>query len=93
MKVKSESEVAPSCPTLSDPMDCGPLGSSIHGIFQARVLEWGAIAFSCFPFSHHADALIGMEARYFGECKLYEHLAEITFTAVHIIFNFLGHQP
>ena len=46
MKVKSESEVALSCPTLSDPMDCSPPGSSIHGIFQARVLEWGAIAFS-----------------------------------------------
>ena len=46
MKVKSESEVAQSCPTLSDPMDCRPPGSSIHGIFQARVLEWGAIAFS-----------------------------------------------
>ena len=44
MKVKSE--VAQSCPTLSDPMDCSPPGSSIHGIFQARVLEWGAIAFS-----------------------------------------------
>ena len=46
MKVKSESEVAQSCPTLSDPMDCSPPGSSIHEIFQARVLEWGAIAFS-----------------------------------------------
>ena len=46
MKVKSESEVAQSCPTHSDPMDCSPPGSSIHGIFQARVLEWGAIAFS-----------------------------------------------
>ena len=46
MKVKSESEVAQSCPTLSDPMDCNLPGSSIHGIFQARVLEWGAIAFS-----------------------------------------------
>ena len=46
MKVKSESEVAQSCPTLSDSMDCSPSGSSIHGIFQARVLEWGAIAFS-----------------------------------------------
>ena len=46
MKVKSESEVAESCLTLSDPMDCRPPGSSIHGIFQARVLEWGAIAFS-----------------------------------------------
>ena len=45
MKVKSESEVAQSCPTLSDPIDCSPPGSSILGIFQARVLEWGAIAF------------------------------------------------
>ena len=42
MKVKSESEVTQSCPTLSDPMDCSPPGSSVHGIFQARVLEWGA---------------------------------------------------
>ena len=54
MKVKSENEVAQvvylkvtqSCPTPSDPMDCSLPGSSIHGIFQARVLEWGAIAFS-----------------------------------------------
>ena len=46
MKVKGESEVAQSCLTLSDPMDCSPPGSSVHGIFQARVLEWGAIAFS-----------------------------------------------
>ena len=43
MKVKSESEVAQLCPTLSDPMDCSLTGSSLHGIFQARVLEWGAI--------------------------------------------------
>ena len=46
MKVKSESEVAQSCPTLPDPMDCSPPGSSVHGIFQARALEWGAVAFS-----------------------------------------------
>ena len=50
MKVKSQSEVARSCPTLSDPMDCSLPGSSIHGIFQARVLEWGAIAFSDYKF-------------------------------------------
>ena len=43
MKVKSESEVTQSCPTLRDPMDCSPPGSSVHGIFQVRVLEWGAI--------------------------------------------------
>ena len=46
MKVKSESEVTQSYLTLSDPMDCSLPGSSVHGIFQARVLEWGAIAFS-----------------------------------------------
>ena len=46
MKLRSESEVAQSCPTLLDPMDCSPPGPSVHGIFQARVLEWGAIAFS-----------------------------------------------
>ena len=46
MKVKSESEVAQLCLTLRDPIDCSLPGSSVHGIFQARVLEWGAIAFS-----------------------------------------------
>ena len=46
VKVKSESKVAQSCPTLSNPMDCSPPGFSVHGILQARVLEWGAIAFS-----------------------------------------------
>ena len=51
MKVKSESEVAQSCPTPSDPMDCSLPGSSIHGIFQARVLEWGATAFSILLFT------------------------------------------
>ena len=54
MKVKSQSEVAQSCPTLSDPMGCSLPGSSVHGIFQARVLEWGAIAFSrCLPHCRH----------------------------------------
>ena len=62
MKVKSESEVAQSCPTPSDPMDCSPPGFSVHGIFQARVLEWGALAFSrrvssrikeCFSHTSH----------------------------------------
>ena len=67
MKVKSESEVAQSCLTLSNPMDCSLLGSCIHGIFQARVLEWGAIAFSdnyddsryfiCFEFLIYAKIL------------------------------------
>ena len=57
MKVKSQSEVAQSCPTLRDPMDCSPPGSFVHGIFQARVLEWGAIAFSVLtiycPITNH----------------------------------------
>ena len=53
MKVKSESEVAQSSPTLRDPMDCSPPGSSIHGIFQAGVLEWGAIAFSAAIANKH----------------------------------------
>ena len=48
MKVESESEIAQLCPTLRNPMDCSLPGSSIHGIFQARVLEWGVIAFSLY---------------------------------------------
>ena len=59
MKVKSESEVVQSYPTLSDPMDCSPPGSSVHEIFQARVLEWGTIAFSesslRIPYMTHAN--------------------------------------
>ena len=71
MKVKSESEVPQSFPTLSDPMDCSPPGSSIHGIFQARVLEWGAIAFSNDKFSYqllmsHKSGLPGVEAAVLG---------------------------
>ena len=50
MKVKSESEVTQSCLTLRDPMDCSLPGSSVHGIFQARGLEWGAIAFSVISY-------------------------------------------
>ena len=62
MKVKSESEVAQSCPTLSDPMDCSRPGSSVHGIFQARVLEWGAIAFSVMP-DHKVTNIQGWDPR------------------------------
>ena len=57
MKVKSEREVAQSCPTLSDPMDCSLPGSSVHGIFQARVMEWGAIAF--FPVVYYSLINLG----------------------------------
>ena len=56
MKVRSESEVAQSCPTLRDPKDCSLPGSSVHGIFQARVLEWGAIAFSNSEYAAAAAA-------------------------------------
>ena len=57
---ESESEVAQSCPTLCDPMDCSLPGSSIHGIFQARILEWGAISFSrsCCHFDCHSSCQI-----------------------------------
>ena len=58
MKVKSESEVAQSCLTCSDSMDCSPPGSSIHGIFQARVLEWGAIVT---PWTVAYEAPLSME--------------------------------
>ena len=63
MKVKSESEVAQSWPTLIDPMDCSPPGSSVHEIFQARVLKWGAIAFSilflyCVPNSRSSWLMV-----------------------------------
>ena len=60
MKVKSESQVAQLCLTLSNPMDCSPPGSSVHGIFQARVLEWGAIAFSG---AHYRTRITGFETR------------------------------
>ena len=60
MKVKSESEVAQSCLTLSDPMDCSLPGSSFHGIFQARVLEWGSIAFS--------DAVVYVSSKEESKC-------------------------
>ena len=68
MKEKSESEVAQSCPTLSDPMDCSLPGSSVHGIFQARVLEWGAIAFSELSTAQHqvteAALLLGFPSHF-----------------------------
>ena len=57
MKVKSESEVTQSCPTPSDLMDCSLPGSSVHGIFQARVLEWAAIAFSREVLQFYANVI------------------------------------
>ena len=59
MEVKSESEVAQSCPTLSDPMNCSLPGSSAHGIFQASVLEWGAIAFYAYWLCNSHQFAVG----------------------------------
>ena len=59
--MKSESEVAQSCPTLSDPMDCGLPGSSVHGIFQARLLEWGAIARWRIRATFHINSTLRVE--------------------------------
>ena len=78
MKVKSESEVTQSCLTLSGPMDCSPPGSSVHGVFQARVLDWGAIAFSGWCLtnkwrgSHLAWDLPGIIWKHMGISHLYD---------------------
>ena len=73
VKVKSESEVAQSCPTLSDPMDCSLPGSSVHGSFQARVLEWDANAFSIdkikHPFMIKTLQKMGIEGTYLNIVK------------------------
>ena len=66
MKVKSESEVAQSCQTLSNPMDCSLPGFSVHGIFQARILEWGAIA-----FSSYAILITKLERMKPTKCEMY----------------------
>ena len=68
MKMKSEREVTQLCPTLSDPMDCSLPGSSVHRIFQARVLEWGAIAFSNYELQIFiVKAMFFLEVMY--ECE------------------------
>ena len=84
-KVKSEREVAQLCPTLSDPMDCSPPGSSIHGIFQARVLEWGAIAFSNIVIINLLSALhllqsnpLSVHSHFFQTCLPLFHFISLT---------------
>ena len=82
MKVKRESEVAQSCPALSDPMDCSPPGSSVHGTFQARVLEWGAIAFSDYilePYLNYIDLCPLL--RNYLLCFIYNTSWNVNFTA------------
>ena len=76
MKVKSQSEVPQLCPTLSDPMDCSPPGSSIHGILQARVLERGSIAFSETNsknkgFSQSGEVKLGSSNKVVRKCQPY----------------------
>ena len=75
MKVKSEIEVAQSCPTLSDPMDCSLPVSSVHGIFQARALEWGAIVFSRFKsiIYQNKNKNRGKKTYYYA-CILIDHI-------------------
>ena len=89
IKVKSESEVAQSCLTLSDPMDCSLPGSSIHGIFQARVLEWGAIAFSGkWPYleANFCKKFIGiMEPRWNVRCEVQQIWLMHNFTEAHLV--------
>ena len=83
MKGKSESEVSQSCPTLCNPMDCRLPGSSVHAIFQARVLEWGAITFSAI----HSSILVweipwaeGWRATVHGLARSRTRLRDFTFT-------------
>ena len=79
--MKSESEVAQSCPTPRDPMNCSLPGSSVHGIFQAKVLEWGAIAFSAtlYEDSLHSTSLpvfvicVLFDDRHFDRCEIISH--------------------
>ena len=87
MKVKSQSEVAQSCPTLRDPMDCSPPGSSVHGIFQARVLEWGAITFSTCPTLYDPIdcSLSGFSIYGIFQARVLEWVA-IVFSQVSLIF-------
>ena len=98
MKVKRESEVAQSCPTLSDPMDCSLPGSSVHGIFQSRVLEWGAIAFSIFSF--YVDIIAEFTPFHFPHFspnihKLGRLLQSIFSPSIHKSFplGFISHSP
>ena len=99
MKVKSEREVAQSCPTLSDPMDCSLPGSSVHEIFQARVLEWGAIAFSesrlrkCNNLSQktiHLDGILqlcNINTKVCSPVKNHYHLWDLSWCNSHCMVN------
>ena len=77
MKVKSESEVAQSCPTPSDPMDCNLPGSSVHGIFQARVLEWVAIAFSVLDINTTEMEICSLPQKILEQIAVLRNLSEL----------------
>ena len=88
MKVKNESEVAQSCPTLSDPMNCSLPGSSVHGIFQARVLEWGAIAFSDpLAIVNYKSAFCHYRFAFSG------HFIHMVYMEVQIMWSFMNFFP
>ena len=85
MKVKSESEVTQLCPTLCDPMDCSPPGSSVHGIFQARVLEWGAIAFSDLSAYHGIITVSNFFRGYVRNLELWQMI--VFFKLIYLILT------
>ena len=86
MKVESESEVTQSCLTLLDPMDCSPPGSSTHGIFQATVLEWGAIAFSKGLYGYHLFLIFLLKHSWFKCLNLWYTAKWLSYT---YIYSFL----
>ena len=90
MKVKSESEIAKSCPTLRDPMDCSPPGFSVHGISQARVLEWVAISFSTSLVSSFYIILFIYVLIYFWLCWVF--VAALAFSSLIPGFSCCGAQ-
>ena len=89
MKVKSESEVAQSCLTLSDPMDCSPPGSSIHGICQARVLEWSAIAFSKYESIYLS--IYSFLLRFFSQIGCHRILSGVPCAMQSVLVGYLSH--
>ena len=85
--MKSESEVAQSCPTLSNPMDCSLQGFSVHGIFQARVLEWGAIASSSFKYNlYQSKSQLYLEQQIFQVIKM----GNVSMYSIKVYFYIIG---
>ena len=88
MKVKSESEVAQSCPTLSNPIDCSPPGFSAHGIFQARVVEWGGIAFSIISYTYpHIHSFLTFSS-YIGHYRVLHQIPCAVYSRPFLVINF-----